>query len=131
MGHLSTWKASSCNSFVHSFKPVVACAAVISSNRKHFSYLLSLINMTSRVCITVSNSPNPFSVHIRLCKHRKKVFYCFYEITFPRKNAKLFVMALIKREILTSHKVSYTKSCIRNQFLFCKKMLFKIRIFHA
>ena len=40
-------------------------------------------------------------------------------------------MALIKREILTSRKVLYTKSCTRNQFLFCKKMLSKIRIFLA
>ena len=37
----------------------------------------------TRVCITVENSPNPLS-------------------------AKLFVMALIKREILTSCKVLYT-----------------------
>ena len=35
----------------------------------------------SRVCITVSNSPNPSLVYIRLCKHRKKVFYYFYKIT--------------------------------------------------
>ena len=27
------------------------------------------------------NSPNPSSVYVRLCKHRKKVFYCFYKIT--------------------------------------------------
>ncbi|CAH3180291.1 unnamed protein product [Porites lobata] len=59
----------------------------------------------SRVCISVENSPNPSSVNIRPCKHRKKVFYFFYNITFLRKNAKLFVMALIKREILTSRKV--------------------------
>ena len=32
----------------------------------------------SRVCITVENSPNP---SIRPCKHRNKVFYCFYKIT--------------------------------------------------
>ena len=57
------------------------------------------------------------SVFIRLIKRRKKVFYCFYKITFPRKNAKLFVMALIKREILTSSVL--------------KKMLFKIWIFHV
>ena len=38
-------------------------------------------------------------------------------------------MAFIKREILTSRKVVYTKSSTRNQFLFCKKMLSKIRIF--
>ena len=30
-------------------------------------------------------------------------------------------MALIKREILTSRKVLSTKSCARNQFLFCKE----------
>ena len=38
-------------------------------------------------------------------------------------------MALIKKEILTSRKLLYKKSCTRNQFLFCKKMLFKIQIF--
>jgi len=36
---------------------------------------------SSRVCITVSNSPNSWSVYIRLCKHGKKAFYCFYKIT--------------------------------------------------
>ena len=46
--------------------------------------------------------------------YRKKVFYCFYELTFPRKNADLFIMALIKREILTSVEVLYTKFCTRN-----------------
>ena len=35
----------------------------------------------SRVCITVENSPNPSRAYIRLCKHRKKVFYSFYKIT--------------------------------------------------
>ena len=34
---------------------------------------------------TVENSPSASRVNIRLCKHRKKVFYCFYKITFPRK----------------------------------------------
>ena len=39
-------------------------------------------------------------------------------------------MALIKREILTSHGMLYTKFCIRSQFLFCKKdAISKIRIF--
>ena len=49
----------------------------------------------------------------------------FYKLTFPRKNAKFFVMALIKRKILTSHAVLYTKSYMRNQFLFCKKDTFQ------
>ena len=38
---------------------------------------------------------------------------CKNKITFPRKNTKLFVMAPIKREILTGCKVLYTKSCTR------------------
>ena len=84
----------------------------------------------SRVCITVENSPNASSVDIRLCKHRKKVFYCFYKINFPRKNAKLFVWHSL-RETLTSRKVLSSKSCTHNQFLFCKKVLSKIRTFLA
>ena len=35
-------------------------------------------------CITVSNSPSPSSVYIRLCKHGKKVFYCL-NIAFLEK----------------------------------------------
>ena len=79
----------------------------------------------------VENSPIALSVYIRLCKHRKKVFYCFCKIIFPREKRKTLCMALIKREILTSRKILSTKSCTRNQFLFCKKMLCKIRIFLA
>ena len=82
----------------------------------------------SRVCITVENSPNASCVYTSLCKLRKKVFYFFYKITFPRKR-KTLCMALIKREILTSCKVLSLKSCPRNQLLFCKKMLSKIWIF--
>ena len=40
-------------------------------------------------------------------------------------------MAPINREILTSRKVVYTKASTRNQFLFCKKILTKIRILLA
>ena len=43
--------------------------------------------------------------------------------------AKSLVCVGLKREILTSRKVLYTNSCTRNQFLFCKQMLSKIRIF--
>ena len=59
---------------------------------------------------TVENSPKPSSVYIRPCKYRKKVFYCFYKLTFLRKNAILFVMALIKKEIQNSR-------CTKMQFL--------------
>ena len=62
----------------------------------------------SRVCITVENSSNASSVYIRLCKHRKKVFHCFYKVTFPRKNAKLFVWHWLKDKFLP-----VAKSCPR------------------
>ena len=79
----------------------------------------------------VENSLNPSSVCIRLCKYRKKVFYTFYKSTFRRKNAKLFVMALTEREILTSREVLYTKffnlACVIS--CFAKTRLSKIRIF--
>ena len=64
---------------------------------------------SSRVCMTVKNCPNPSSVYMRLCKHRKKVFFCFYKITFPRKKKNSLFRLLIKREILTSREVLYTK----------------------
>ena len=35
---------------------------------------------SSRVCITVSNSPNPSCVYIRLCKHGKRFLLLKYEI---------------------------------------------------
>ena len=63
----------------------------------------------SRVCITVENSPNSSSVYMRVCKLRKKVFYCFYKITFPRKNAKLFVWHWLKEKFLP-----VAKSCPRS-----------------
>ena len=47
----------------------------------HKSPTLNYLNHRSGVCTTVENSPNPSSVYIRLCKHRKTVFYGFYKIT--------------------------------------------------
>ena len=49
------------------------------SGGQFFQLSLCKPEKKSRVCITVENSPNPSSVYIRLCKHRKKVFYCFYK----------------------------------------------------
>ena len=42
------------------------------------------------------DSPNPSSLDIMLCKHRKKVFYCFYKTTFPRKKKNSLFRLLIK-----------------------------------
>ena len=63
----------------------------------------------SKVCITVENSPNAPSIYIRLCKQRKKVFYCFYKINFPRKDAKLFLWHWLKEKFLP-----VGKSCPRS-----------------
>ena len=65
--------------------------------------------------INVDNSPDPSRVYIRLTKYRGKVLYCFNKLTFPRK--KRLVMALIKREIVTSREDLYTKSCTGNLVL--------------
>ena len=48
-------------------------------------------------------------------------------ITSQRKSAKLFVMALIKREIITSCKVLYTKSCICNNSCYCSNYSFPLK----
>ena len=76
---------------------------------------------------------DPSSVYVRLCKYKKKVFYSFYKSTFRRKNAKLFVIALTKTEILTSREVLYTKffNLTRVISSFAKTRLSKIRIFSA
>ena len=65
-----------------------------------------------RVCITVENSPNTSSVYIRLCKHSKKIFYCFYKITLPRKNANALLRSWLKKKFLPVAK-SYTRSLAR------------------
>ena len=44
------------------------------------------------------------------------MFYCFYELTFPtKKRRSLSIMALIKREILSSLEVLNTKFCTRTR----------------
>ena len=42
---------------------------------------VKLFGFSSRVCITVSNSPNPSRVYIRLCKHGKRFLLLNYKIT--------------------------------------------------
>ena len=108
------------------------------SNRKRFPCLHSLIwtqeglgefetvmqtRARSRVCITVKNSPSPLSVDIRISKHGKKSCLLL-------KKTLLF-RALIKREILTSREVLYTKLVRVISPCFSKKMLSKIRVFLA
>ena len=56
---------------------------------------------------------------------QEKIFLCFYKIFFLQKEKNtLFYMALIKRKILTSLEVLYTK-LVRESVLFCKKDAFQ------
>ena len=68
----------------------------------------------SRVCITVENSPNPSSINIRLCKYRENVFYCFYKLTSPRKNALLW-HRLKKRNSYLVHELLHAFSVLALQ----------------
>ena len=47
-----------------------------------------------------ANSPNPSSVHIRLCKHRENNFYCFCQIIFPRKKQNSSLWHGLKEKFL-------------------------------
>ena len=67
-------------------------------------------------------------------KSNRKLFSCVCIALYKHKRSwakthNSFFMALIKREILTSRKVLSTKSCTRNQFLFCKKCFAKYGFF--
>ena len=98
--------------FYKSNRKLFSCVCIAwykHSRRWENSRQLCKPSTSSRVCITVSNSPNPSRVYIRLCKHRKKVFYCFYKMTIPRKNAKLFVRHWLKEKFLP-----VAKSCPRS-----------------
>ena len=75
--------------------------------------------------ITVENSPNHSSVYIRLCKYRKKVFNCYYKKRSREKTQNSLFRAMIKREILTSHEVLYTKLVRVISSCFAIKMLSK------
>ena len=64
------------------------------------------------VCITVENSLNPRVFMSSYANTGKKFSIVFIIYFFPRKNAKLFIMALIKKLIPTSREVLYTKSVL-------------------
>ena len=64
----------------------------------------------SRVCITVENSPNHSSVYIRLCKYRKKVFFCIYKKNCSEKKRKTPCLGQWLKEKFSP----VTKSCTRS-----------------
>ena len=87
--------------------------------------------MNSRqFCITIGNSPYPSSVYIKLSIQSKRNVYYFYKKSFPEKKKQnsLFT-APIKRNILTSREVLYTKFSPYNKFLFCKNDAFQNKDF--
>ena len=68
--------------------------------------------------------PQPVECLYQAVQTQEKIFFCFYKIFFLEKEKNtLFYMALIKREILTSLEVLYTK-LVRESVLFCKKFEF-------
>ena len=73
------------------------------------------------------------------CQEFSQPLECFYQVQtlgkkfpiaftkqpFQEKNQNSFFMVLINEEILTSLEVLYTKLCMHNQCLFCKKDAFQ------
>ena len=69
--------------------------------------------------------PQPVECLYQAVQTQEKIFFCFYKIFFLVKEKNtLFYMALIKREILTSLEVLYTR-LVRESVLFCKKDAFE------
>ena len=69
--------------------------------------------------------PQPVECLYQAVQTPEKIFFCFYKIFFLEKEKNtLFYMALIKREILTSLEVLYTKLVLES-VLFCKKDAFE------
>ena len=63
------------NLFYKSNRKLFYCVCIAwykHSRRWENSRQLCKPETSSQVCITVSNSPNPFRVYIRLCKHAKR-----------------------------------------------------------
>ena len=73
---------------------------------------------------------HPLECLYQAMQTQEKVFYCFYKLTFPRKKKNSLFRLLIKREILTSREVLYTKLNVRViSSCFAIKMLSKKRFF--
>ena len=128
------------------FRSVTVMQSIFPTNRKLFSCVciawykhsrgwenlrqLCKPSTSSRVCITVKNSPYPSSVYIRLWKPQKKALCCFYKITFPRKKKNSLFRLLMKREVFTSREVLYAKLNVRViSSCFAIKMLSTKRFF--
>ena len=62
---------------------------------------------SSRVCITVSNSPNPSRVYIRLCKHGKRFLLLNSSIN---QNYRVIFVQTISRKYLKPKSISNIKN---------------------
>ena len=75
IGFLATWKVLiACSTSLLTVQFTPSTANELLQQNKKIKKLCHGRNYStsSRVCITVSNSPNPSSVYIRLCKHGKR-----------------------------------------------------------
>ena len=71
----SFWEFFSAKLFYKSNRKLFSCVCIVwykHSRGWENSRQLCKPSTSSRVCITVSNSPNPSRVYIRLCKHGKR-----------------------------------------------------------
>ena len=70
-------------------------------------------SISSRVCITVENSPNPTSAYITLCKHRIKAFYCFYKITSSKDYNAEKIKNHFSDQNLSSYNINLTMAFLK------------------
>ena len=80
------------NLFYKSNRKLLSCVCIAwykHSRRWENSLQLCKPSTSSRVCITVSNSPNPSRVYIRLCKHGK-IFYCLNNQKIKLKSMRFY-----------------------------------------
>ena len=74
--------------------------------------------------------PQPVECLYQAVQTQEKIFFCFYKIFFLEKEKNtLFYMALIKREILTSLEVLYTKLVRESVLVLPKRCFSKYGVF--
>ena len=76
-----------------------------SFNHCHNNEFCVFSQTSSRVCITVSNSPNPSRVYIRLCKHGKRFLLLKYR-SISHTDQSLFMYT--KKFLTSSRGMSWT-----------------------
>ena len=93
--------------FYKSNRKLFSCVCIAwykHSRRWENSRQLCKPSTSSRVCITVSNSPNPSCVYIRLCKHGKRFLLLKYFLKYTQIML-VSIMSRIHHILLSSQKL--------------------------